>query len=87
VSAQPVVSPTPPPAVARPAAPVARRGSPTAMRVLYTIWGSILAVNVVVWLLVCVTNTELVYPWFGWLLVPGAALGVISWSIRGHRER
>lgn len=85
VSVQPVVPATPPPAAARPAAPVARRGSPTAMRVLYTIWGSILAVNVVVWLLVCVTSTELIYPWFAWLLVPGAALGVISWSLRGHR--
>ena len=86
VTDRPAVRPAEPPAPARPAATVARRGSPTAMRVLYTVWASILAVNVVVWLLVCVTNREVVYPWFAWLLVPGAALGAISWGIRGHRR-
>jgi hypothetical protein len=49
----------------------------TAMRVLTIIWASIVAVNVVVWLLVSLTTAGLIYPWPVWVLPPGAALAVL----------
>jgi hypothetical protein len=73
--------PAPPPRV-----PVRRHRVPTALRVLNTIWLSIMAVNLVVWGLVCVTTGQFVYPWWLWVIVPGAVLGVVRWSVMGHRE-
>jgi hypothetical protein len=70
----------------RPAQPVARRRTPTALRVLNIIWTSIVTVNLVVWGLVCVTTGQFVYPWFLWLAVPGAVLGVLWWSIVGRGD-
>lgn len=52
-------------------------GHGTAMRVLTIIWASLAAVNLLVWLLVMVTTGDFIYPWPIWLVVPGAALGVI----------
>ena len=48
----------------------------TAMRVLTIVWASVTAVNLAVWTLVSVT-AGLVYPWWIWLTVPGAALAVL----------
>ncbi|HVV21349.1 MAG TPA: DUF1707 domain-containing protein [Pseudonocardiaceae bacterium] len=81
------VRPAPAPApVRRPAAkPVRRRKSNTALRVLNIIWLSIMAVNLVVWGLVCITNWELIYAWWVWLFVPGAALGVLWVTVGGGR--
>ncbi len=75
-----------PVAVPQPARPVVRRHTPTALRVLNIIWTSIVAVNLVVWGLVCVTTGQFVYPWFLWLAVPGAVLGVLWWSIVGRGD-
>lgn len=74
--------PAPPPA-AQAAVPRAHRplfsdtGGGTAMRVLVTVWWSVVAVNLVVWGLVSVTNDDPVYPWPIWLAPSGAVLLVL----------
>ncbi|HEV7961190.1 MAG TPA: DUF1707 domain-containing protein [Actinoplanes sp.] len=65
------------------------RRMPVALSVLWTIWGAVTAVNLVVWVLIAIT-TGGVYPWPIWLLVPGAALGAVTvgvQGIRGQRRR
>jgi hypothetical protein len=59
----------------------------TALKVLTTIWLSVSALNLALWLLVSVLGDEgLVHPWFLWVAVPpGAVLGVIWWSTRPQR--
>jgi hypothetical protein len=48
---------------------------PTALMVLWTIWGGAVAINVVVWLLVMVGTGHAIYPWPMWVAGPsGAAL-------------
>ncbi|WP_175471853.1 DUF1707 SHOCT-like domain-containing protein [Geodermatophilus telluris] len=49
----------------------------TTMRVLSTVWASVLAVNLVVWTLVSLGNGGAVYPWFIWLAPSGAVLTVL----------
>lgn len=76
------------PAVASPA----RTGSaiPTPLKVLWTIWLSAVLINVVVWLLVSLSNLELVYFWPIWVAGPaGAALAGVTigtTAIRGNRR-
>jgi hypothetical protein len=83
--------PTPKAASVRPPASAGRaRRIPLALMILWTIWGSLVAVNIAVWLIVSVTLGNLLYPWPIWVAVPtGAALlGVtigIDW-IRTHRD-
>jgi hypothetical protein len=78
---------------ARKAAEVRRgeRKMPVALLVLWTIWGSVAAVNLMVWFLVAVTVAGDVYPWPVWLLVPGVALGATTVGVqhirRQHRRR
>ncbi|PWW22051.1 uncharacterized protein DUF1707 [Geodermatophilus normandii] len=52
-------------------------GGGTAMRVLTTVWASIVAVNVVVWLLVSLGDGGPAYPWFIWFAPSGAVLAVL----------
>lgn len=82
LSARPPLRPT-----ARPGAvPAARRGVPTALRVLWTIWASIVAVNLVVWLLVSIKNGVPDTFWPMWLLVPGAVLATVTASVMAARR-
>jgi hypothetical protein len=78
---RPPVSPS-----ARPGAVPAHRGVPTPLRVLWTIWASIVAVNLTVWLLVSIGNGAPDYFWPMWLLVPGAVLGAVTASIMAGRR-
>jgi hypothetical protein len=58
--AAPVPAPRPVPPVVR------RRGFaalPTPLKVLWTIWGAVVAVNLVVWGLASATAAQLIYPW------------------------
>jgi hypothetical protein len=72
--------PLPPPPPAKPAP------GRQAMKVLTAIWLSVSAVNLTIWLIVCVTTATLVYPWFVWpLLAPGAVLGVL-WAVAHPRR-
>lgn len=66
----------PPPAPTVQKAVFSDTGGGTAMRVLTIIWASLLTVNVVVWGILALTGI-VVYPWFVWVLVPGAVLGVL----------
>ena len=65
----------------------AARKLPMALLVLWTVWGAIAAVNLMVWFLVVVTVEADVYPWPIWLLVPGAALGVSTAGVQTIRRR
>ena len=63
------------------------RRLPTALMVLWTVWGALAAVNLMVWVLVAVTVDEDVYVWPVWLLVPGAALGVVTVGVQLMRSQ
>ena len=63
------------------------RRLPTALGVLWTIWGAITAVNLAVWFLVAVTTSFDLYLWPIWLLVPGAALGAVTVGVQRIRRR
>ncbi len=74
--------------------PVVRRSGfaalPTPLKVLWTIWGAIVAVNIVVWGLASATTAHLIYPWPIWVAGPlGALLLVVSFGVtqirRDHR--
>jgi len=69
--------PLPPvPAAPPPAPPVAasRGGMPTPLKVLWTIWGAAVAVNLVIWFLVSVTAHHVVYLWPMWVAGPWGVL-------------
>ena len=55
--------------------------------VLWTIWGALAAVNVVVWVLVALTTEGDLYLWPAWMLVPGAALFVATLGTQAIRRR
>ncbi|HTX29584.1 MAG TPA: DUF1707 domain-containing protein [Streptosporangiaceae bacterium] len=90
--------PRPPAPAAERAAPppvvTSRRGLPTALKVLWTIWGAVVSVNLVVWVLVSATTAHLIYPWPLWVAGPwGAVLLAVTVGVRqigrgshpGHR--
>jgi hypothetical protein len=62
------------------------RRMPMALMVLWTIWGSVTVVNVVIWALVAATVAGDVYMWPIWLLVPGAALGAVTVGVQSIRR-
>jgi hypothetical protein len=63
------------------------RRLPTALLVLWTIWGAVAVVNLVVWMLVAASTEGDLYPWPVWLLVPGAALGAVTVGVQGIRHQ
>jgi hypothetical protein len=85
------------PVVHRPATPAPRKAAavavadgafarmPLALKILWTVYGSVVAINLMVWFLVAV-STGGVYFWPMWLLIPGAALGAVSAGIDAHRR-
>jgi Domain of unknown function (DUF1707) len=84
------------PAQARPAAPQPApvvvpppqaRHMPTALKVLWTIWLTIVLINVVVWFLVSVSSGHFVYPWPLWVAGPtGAALFGVTFGVSQIRR-
>src|SRR5689334_9563797 len=67
----------------------AARKLPTALAVLWTIWGSLLAVNLVVWLVLAATTYIPgfdLYFWPLWLVVPGAALLAVTVGVQAMRR-
>lgn len=89
----PVVRATPAPSAATPARrareprPAARSGLPIALKILWTIYATVLAINLVVWTLVSLGNGDADYFWPAWLLVPGAALTAVTVSVQAFRRR
>ena len=65
----------------------AARRMPTALLVLWTIWAALAVVNLVVFGLVAVTVDGDLYPWPVWMLVPGAALGVVTVGVQAIRHQ
>jgi uncharacterized protein DUF1707 len=65
----------------------AARRMPTALVVLWTIWGALAAVNLVVYVLVAVSTSGHIYPWPIWMLVPGAALGAVTVGVQSIRSQ
>jgi hypothetical protein len=54
-----------------------------ALRVLWTIWTSVVSVNLVIWFLATVSEGEPLYFWPLWVAGPaGAVLGTVSWFCR-----
>jgi hypothetical protein len=95
VSARPtppaaVPEPAPPAAAPQPAPPSrtgAAAGLPTPLKVLWTIWLSIVAINVVVWVLVMGTTGHFIYPWPVWVAGPsGAVLFAVSAGVQQIRR-
>ena len=78
-----------PPAASQ-AAAVSRRGFaglPAPLKVLWTIWGAVVSVNLVVWVLVSATTAQLIYPWPLWVAGPwGAVLLAVSVSVTQARR-
>ena len=65
----------------------AARKLPMALLVLWTVWGTIMAVNLMVWFLVAVTVEGDVHPWPVWLLVPGVALAASTVGVQAIRRQ
>lgn len=64
-----------PPPNAVPPPPGPRRSSgDQAMRVLWTIWACVVSVNLVIWLLVSITNVTFEYFWPAWVAGPSGAV-------------
>ena len=78
----------------RPHAEVVKRGAfaglPTPLKVLWTIWATVVSINVVVWVLVSATTAHLIYPWPLWVAGPWGVvlLGVsaLTTTIRHDRH-
>lgn len=47
---------------------------PIALKILWSLWGTAVAINLVVWTLVGVGRGEITYFWPIWLIVPGTVL-------------
>jgi hypothetical protein len=81
-AAPPQVQAPPRPPAPSPGAAVTHHGFaglPTPLKVMWTIWGAVVAVNVVVWVLVSATTAQLIYPWPLWVAGPwGAILLAVS---------
>jgi hypothetical protein len=75
-------------------AEVARRGAfaslPAPLRVLWTIWLTVVSINVVIWVLVSATTAHLIYPWPLWVAGPWGAvllgLSAVASQIRRGRR-
>jgi hypothetical protein len=79
-----------PPAVARGRQPDALAGGfarlPLALKILWTLWATSMAINLTVWTLVGVGNGEFTYFWPAWLLVPGVALAGVTAAVTAGRR-
>ena len=82
---QPARRPSPPTPRVPLAAHPAVRQMPTALKVLWIIWASVVAINLTVWILVTFGNGP-VYFWPMWFLVPGAVLGVVTAGVGAVRH-
>ncbi|MGH3191370.1 MAG: DUF1707 SHOCT-like domain-containing protein [Streptosporangiaceae bacterium] len=83
---EPAPAPAVPPQAPPPAA-AARHGLPTPLKVLWTIWGAVVAVNVVVWVLASATTAHLIYPWPVWVAGPwGAILLAVTFGVARIRR-
>jgi Domain of unknown function (DUF1707) len=60
---------------------------PTPLKVAWTVWLSVVSINVVIWVLVCATSGQFVYPWPLWVAGPwGAVLFGVSAGVTASRR-
>jgi hypothetical protein len=81
--ARPDPRPPAPAAPPQPQTPIpvrtSRGGMPTPLKVLWTIWGAAVSVNLVIWFIVSVSAHHLIYLWPVWVAGPlGAVLLAVS---------
>jgi len=81
--ARPDPRPPVPAAPPQPQVPIpvrtSRGGMPTPLKVLWTIWGAAVSVNLVIWFIVSVSAHHLIYLWPVWVAGPlGAVLLAVS---------
>jgi hypothetical protein len=82
-----------PPSAKAPRAEVVRRGGfaglPTPIKVLWTVWATVVSINVVVWVLVSATTAHLLYPWPLWVAGPWGVvlLGLTALVTTIRRDR
>ena len=70
----------------QPAAEI-RHGLPTALIVLWIIWGGVVGINLVAWLLVMAGTGHWVYPWPAWVAGPsGVALLTVTLGVQEIRR-
>jgi hypothetical protein len=82
---KPVPPPVAPIAAVTPPRPAKRM--PTALLVLWTIWGGVVAINLMVWLMVMIGTGGPIYPWPMWVAGPsGAALLAVTVGVREIRR-
>lgn len=79
------VSPAPVAAAPGPARPPAV-GLPTPLKVLWTLWSVVFAINMTVWFLVSLGNGNPEYFWPMWLFVPGVALTAVTVGVMSLRR-
>jgi hypothetical protein len=85
---RPAAAPASPAPVRAPKKPGKPRRIPLALSILWTIWGGIVAINIVVWIIVMITTASIVYPWPIWVAGPtGAALLAVTVGIQALRNR
>jgi hypothetical protein len=58
---------------------------PIALKILWTLWATSMAINLTVWTLVGVGTGEITYFWPAWLLVPGVALAGVTAAVTASR--
>src|SRR5215207_3633296 len=83
-------APTPPARVPRPkrepdGLAVGFAQLPIALKILWTLWATAMAINLTVWTLVGIGNGELGYFWPAWLLIPGVALTGVTAAVNASR--
>jgi hypothetical protein len=61
-------------------------GLPTTLRVLWTLWLSVVSLNLCVWLLVSIGNGRPDTFWPMWLAVPGSILAAVTVAVRAARS-
>jgi hypothetical protein len=93
------VAPAPPPAPPTTVAPMATAqptaiderhgfaGLPAPLRVLWTVWAGVVSVNLVIWVLVCATAGQLIYPWPIWVAGPWGAVLLATSLSASHGRR
>jgi hypothetical protein len=92
--AKPEPAPPAPAPSPQPRGVVAPRGAyaslPAPLKVLWTIWATVVSLNVVIWVLVSATTAHVIYPWPLWVAGPWGVvllgLSAGATQIRRHRQ-
>lgn len=83
----PATRPAPHPARRAPESPARRSSGKTALTHAWWVWATAVSVNVVIWLLVSIMSTDIVYFWPAWVAGPwGAVLLMMTLANRGSNR-